>query len=201
MPKTTVPIYADDDQERLNELHRAVLVAERNAKADSLQNLRIGDDAESDAELKRIEAEYDAFLDEAAERAEGWVLQSIGYRAFRELLKAHPPRVVTKEAADGTTTEEVDLEDEEWGVNTETFPEALLFYLNPDDPDSRTILELEVDGRDISTDVAAVRRRVDRLSEGQFKALWTNAFVLNKAGVSDPKFNRYSPATASSSET
>lgn len=201
MPKTTVPIYADDDQERLNELHRAVLVAERNAKANALQNLRIGDDAEGDAELKRVEAEYDAFLDEAAERAEAWVLQSIGYRAFRDLLKAHPPRMVTKEAEDGTTTDEVDLEDEDWGVNTETFPEELLFYLDPDNSDNRTVLELEVDGRDISTDVAAVRKRVNRLSEGQFKALWVNAFTLNKAGVSDPKFNRYLPATVSSSET
>lgn len=201
MPKVTVPIYSDDDQERLNELHRATLVAQRNAQAKALQVLRIGDDAEDDAEKKRVEKEYDAFLDEAAERAEAWVLQSIGFREFRRLLNEHPPRMVTKTAEDGTVTDEMHLEDEDWGINTETFPEDLLYYIDPEDSDSRTILELDVDGRDIATDTAAIRKRARRLSEGQFNALWTNAFTLNKADVSDPKFNRFLPATPRSPET
>lgn len=200
MPKNTIPILTDDDQERLNELHRAVLVAERNAEAKSLRALRIGDDA-PDPDLIETRAAYDAFLDEVTERAEAWVLQSIGFREFRRLISENPPRMVTKTAEDGTTTEEVHLEDEDWGVDTDEFPEALLYYIDPEDSESRTILELKVDGEDISTNTAAIRKRVRRLSEGQFKALWNNAFMLNKADVSDPKYNRFSPATPRSTET
>lgn len=196
----TVNIYKGDDQERLTELKRAVAVAERYAAANSGASMRGGDES-SDEVVKQARAEFDAFVDEAAERAEAWVLDHIGHRAFRSLLTAHPARKVTATAEDGATKEETHPDDETWGVNTEEFPEKLLLFVDEDDPDVRTVAELKIGNRNIAKDVTAMRKRVKRLSEGQLMDLWTSAFLLNKAGVSDPKLDRFSPATLKSSET
>jgi hypothetical protein len=200
MPKLTVPIYADGDRERLRELEAAVEVAKRNAKAKAGVSLR-GGDATPDEEVKTAEAAYDAFLDEAAERAEGWVLDHIGFRAFRQLLKDHPPRTTIETAEDGSTKEKTDPIDEAWGVNTEKFPEALLLFADPDDADHRTVVELKQGNTNIAKNRDKLEKRIGRLSEGQFDALWTKAFLLNKAGVNDPKLERFSPATPRSNET
>jgi hypothetical protein len=200
MPKLTVPIYADGDRERLRELEAAVEVAKRNAKAVAGLSPR-GGDALPEEEVKAAEAAYDAFLDEVAERAEGWVLDHIGFRAFRKLLKDHPPRTANETAEDGSTTEKTDPLDEAWGVNTETFPEALLLFVDPDDADHRTVVELKQGNINIAKNRDKLEKRIARLSEGQFDALWTQAFLLNKAGVSDPKRERFSPATPRSNET
>lgn len=197
----TVTIYKGDDQERLGELRRAVAVAERYAKAQAAEPRRFGDALPGDEDVKAAQAACDAFIDEAAERAEAWVLDHIGHSAFRSLLREHPPREVTSTAEDGTTKVETHSDDEAWGVNTETFPEALLLYFDPDDPDIRTVATLKVGNRNIAKDVAAMRKRVKRLSEGQLTDLWTSAFLLNKAGVSDPKLDRFSPATPRSNAT
>lgn len=196
----TVNIYKGDDQERLTELKRAVAVAERYAAATTAEPRRFGDPVAS-TEVKAARDEFDAFVDEAAKRAEAWVLDHIGHRAFRHLLTAHPARKVTTTAEDGTVKEETHPDDETWGVNTETFPEALLLFIDEDDPDIRTVSELKISNRNIAKDVAAMRKRVRRLSEGQLMDLWTSAFLLNKAGVSDPKLDRFSPITLRSSET
>lgn len=208
MPKFTVPIFADNDQERLSELQRAVEFARRRVAAAKQAaagvSPRGGDaapDAEAAADLSAAQAAYDEFLDEAAERGESWVLESIGHEEFRDLLKAHPPRMVTKTAEDGSATEETHPEDVAWGVDTEKFPKELLLYVDPEDPEIRTVSELKINKRNIAGNAEAMRKRVKRLSEGQFDALWTNAFVLNKAGVKDPKLDRFSPVTPRSTET
>lgn len=204
MPKTTVPIFADDDLERLDDARRAVRVAERNAAEAATSPLRIGDApvaVESDPNVKEARAAYDKVLDEAAERADGWVLETIGFGEFRELLKQHPPRMITEPDEDGSDREVVHPDDENFRVNAETFPKELLLYVDPEDPEIRTIAELNVDGEDIATDMVKVKRRVKRLSEGQFKALWTTAFVLNTQDVVDPKLNRFSAITRRSDET
>ena len=209
MPKITVPIYADGDRERLRELEAAVEVAKRNAKAAEAAakgvSARGGDALPTDGlddEVKAAEAAYDAYLDEAAERAEGWGLDHIGFREFRQLLKDHPPRVISTEVAeDGTTTEKIDPIDEAWGVDTEEFPLALILYVDKDDSDMRTVFELKQGKINIAKDADKLRKRVRRLSEGQFDALWTKAFLLNKAGVNDPKLERFSPVTPRSNET
>lgn len=200
MPKYTVPIFVDGDQERLSELQRAVVHAERRSKASASAVLR-GGDASPDEEVEAAQAAYDEFLDEAAERAEAWVLESIGHEEFRDLLKRFPARMVTEVAEDGTTRDVTDPDDAPWGVNTETFPKELLLYVDPEDPEIRTVAELKINKRNIAGNADAMRKRVKRLSEGQFDALWTNAFVLNKAGVKDPKLDRFSSLTPRSNET
>lgn len=197
----TVTIYKGDDQERLTELRRAVAVAERYAKAQAAEPRRFGDPAPGDDDVKQAQAEFDAFVDEAAKRAESWVLEHIGHRAFRNLLTAHPARKVTTTAEDGTTKVETHPDDETWGVNTEEFPEALLLFRDEEDSDIRTVAELKVGNRNIAKDRDAMEKRVKRLSEGQLADLWTSAFLLNKAGVSDPKLDRFSPITTRSSGT
>lgn len=218
MPKVTIPILADGDEETLRDLKRALVIARRNAKANAGVPQR-GGDAVPDAEVEAAKAAHDEFLDVAAERAEGWVLETIGHHEFRELLKQHPPRKTTRtNEDDGTTEEIVDPEDEAFGVNTETFPRALLLFVDPDDPEIRTIAEINIDGENIAEEVepaqhddqgkpvafkhvAKVTRRVKRLSAGHFNSLWTNALSLNELGVGDPKLDRFSPATLTSNET
>ena len=200
MPKLTVPIYADGDRERLRELEAAVEVAKRNAKAKANVSQR-GGDTSPDEEVKAAEAAYDAFLDEAAERAEGWGLDHIGFREFRQLLKDHPPRTTTETAKDGSAEEKTDPIDALWGVNTEEFPEKLLLFVDSEDSDVRTVVELKQGNVNIAKNPEKLRKRIRRLSEGQFDALWTKAFLLNKAGVNDPKLERFSPATPRSNET
>lgn len=187
MPRITVPIFADGDQERLSELKRAVAVAERYAAANAGGSARLGDEAPSGVETAR--AEYDAYLDEAAERADEWVLETIGHAEFRTLLRDHPPRKTKDD--DGS---EIDHPDDDIGFNTETFGKALLLFVDPEDDDIRTVVKPELDPD-------ALRKRVKRLSEGQFETLWINAYQLNKAGVTDPKLDRFSLTTTRSSET
>jgi hypothetical protein len=200
MPEITIPIYADGDQERLGELRRAVDHARRLALADAGATRRVGDEFPEDA-VAKAQAAYDAFVDEAAERAEGWHLHSIGFEEYRNLVKAHPARKVTEQLPDGTVEEKTHPEDDEFGINTESFPKELLLFADPEDDDLRTVVELKVGRENIAKNPEKLRRRVKRLSAGQFYALWTNAMVLNQIGVSDPKFDRFSPTTPRSSET
>lgn len=200
MPKLTIPILADGDEEKLRDLKRVLVIAQRNAKAKAGVPLR-GGDASPDEDVEAAKAAHDKALDEAAERAEGWVLETIGHTEFRELLKLHPPRTVTRTAEDGSTEAVTDPEDDEWGVNTETFPRELLLFIDPEDPEIRTIAEVNVDGENIATNITKLTRRVKRLSAGHFRSLWTNAMSLNELGVGDPKLDRFSPATPTSNET
>lgn len=185
--RETVNIYADGDLDRLAELLAAVAVAEaRAAQARSGESRRHGDafDVEDDA-VQEAQAAYNAALDEAAERADAWTVDHIGHTEFRELLKAHPPRKVDVEPEDGETAKQViHPEDEGLGVNMERFPSALLLYVDPDDPEIRTIVDPE-DG---------VARKVKRLSLGQFQTLFAAAWRANTGGPLDPKATRFSTA-------
>jgi hypothetical protein len=193
MPKATIPIYHDDDFERMAELRLEVTIAERRHDAARLAAteshgapLRLGDEDESDgtdetkAALQAARDAFNAFVDEAAERAELWVLKPIGYEEFRTLLREHPPRKV--EAGEGDDRKEVTHPDDDgWGVNTETFPKALLLFVDPEDDEHRTVVEPAFDTE------AALRKRVKRLSEGEFESMWVTAYTANKGGIADPK--------------
>ena len=184
--KAIIPIYNGDDFERLAELRREVDVTERLAATAS--PLRLGDEASSD--VQDAKDAYDKFVDEAAERAEEWEIQPIGHEEFRELLKQHPPRKVTGE--DGKESDHPD--DEGLGVNFETFGKALLLFVDPEDAEIRTIVRPDLDP-------AALRKRVKRLSQGEFESIWVTAYFANTGAVSDPKLSRFSPAGPRSSET
>lgn len=196
MAKATIPIYHNDDFERLAELRINLAIAERRyetAKAEAAMSqgsaLRMGDDDPDDVAEKHeaLESErraFNAFVDEATERAEMWVLQPIGHEEFRDLLKAHPPRKIM--SGEGDEAKEVTHPDDEgWEINSETFPKALLLFVDPDDDELRTVVEPEFDTE------AALRKRVKRLSEGEFTSMWTTAYAANKGGVRDLKAVRF----------
>lgn len=210
MPKPrslTVPIYDGDDFEQITDLHRQVEIAKRNEAAararvaESDEDPRAGDADGSQelrdaiAEVKTRQAAYEAFVREAADRAEMWVLNPIGHEEYRALLKAHPPRVTTNTGEDGETTETVEPEDAAFGVNTETFPKALLMFVDPEDDEIRTIAE------PVFASEADRRRRVKRLSAGEFDTLWIRATSLNSGLIADPKAELSSPVTLTSDAT
>lgn len=202
----TIPIYARDDFEKLTELRQQVEIAERKAAAMRLDAAReqftprrIGDDesnedaveAEAAAMVKAKQDAFDAFVDEAAERAEMWSVEPIGHEEFRELLKEHPPRTTKDDDGKEVTVPE----DQGFEVNTSTFPKALLTFVDPEDETIRTVVEPKFDSE------AAFRRRLKRLSAGHFDSIWAAAFMENRGGIVDPKGLRYSPATPRSDET
>ena len=194
--KTTIPIYDGDDFERLSELRREVEIAERKAASLSDAPRRFGDlPAASSDEVQAAKDAYDAFVDEAAERAEMWVLHPIGHAEFRQLLKDHPPRKVPEADTDGKSHEVTHPEDAGWEFNVETFPKALLEFIDPDDDDIRTVVEPKFDT------VAALRKRLKRLSVGEYDSIWAAAYMLNNGAVADPKASRFSPAGPRSDET
>jgi hypothetical protein len=187
----TITIYADGDLETLADLRLNVAIAEEAAaEAKAAATRRLGDTTEDeDAAVRAAKDAYDAGLDAAAERANAWTVESIGHEEFRELLKAHPPRKVDADPVEGEQPKQVTHpEDEALGVNTETFGKALLLYVDPEDPEIRTIVE----------PTENVPRQVKRLSSGQFETLWVAAYQVNVGGVLDPKATRFSIAPTSS---
>lgn len=198
MPKATIPIYHDDDFERLAELRMEVSIAERRVQAAESAAERIadspsraGDDVtdggllELKAALATAQQAFNSFVDDASDRAEMWELKPIGHEEFRELLKAHPPRTVAE--GEGEDLKEVTHPEDgpPFNVNTESFPKALLLFVDPDDDEHRTVVAPKFDTE------AAFRKRVKRLSQGEFNTMWTTAFMENKGGVADPKFARF----------
>lgn len=185
-----VPIYKGGDLQRLSELRQAADVADRlHQQAIKSGTLR-GGDAGAQAE----KAAYDAFVAEAADRAEIVKLRALGRKQWRALLDEHPPRRVPR-LIDGAQTEVVHDDDEEFGVNTATFSEALLAYIDPNREDMRTIIEPEFPTK------AALTDWLDDISGGDFDRLFLTAFTLNGSVGYDPKETVYSPTSPTSSET
>jgi hypothetical protein len=160
-------LYQGDDMARLAELKRA---------ADQAAGGSRMDDGADEA------AEYEAFLDEAAERAVEVAVQAIGRRRWRDLVMAHPSRMVESEPDDEGKTRMVEHDDDvQWGVNTETFPRALLTYVDPEKPETRTLVNPSLSGEELGEFVD------DDLSEGDFEKAWITAFGLNASPSRDPK--------------
>lgn len=201
MPSVT--IYHGDDLQRLGELRTAVHIAERayddEATRVRSEPSRFGDDAPDELRTKReaveaAKAEYDAFVDQAASRADEWIIEPIGHEEWRDLLEKHPARMVTQ--GDGDEAKQVVHEDDaDYGVDTRTFPKALLLFVDPDDPEHRTIVKAADADRD------EIPKRVKRLPIGKFETLWVSAYWLNVGGVTNPKAERYSIVTSGSTET
>jgi hypothetical protein len=198
-PRTaTVVIYQGDDLERLGELKREADMAERLAQADldaarsraRGAPLRGGDPdpvAEAEAAFEAAVAPtrdaYDAFLDEAVERAVEVEVQALGRKRFRALVEKHPARMVTVEG------KEVAHEDDDgFGVDTTTFPDALLTY-NTDG--KRTIVAPEF------TAGALADFLDEEVSDGDYEKLWQTAYYLNRSPGPDPKATRYSAPSLS----
>ena len=188
-PRTaTVVIYQGDDLETLGDLRREVDRAERRVE----EQRRSGAPRRDGDEIPNTQPQrdaYDAFVEEAAGRAVTVTLRALGRRRFRDLVADHPPRTSTDE--DGTET--THHEDAGYEVNADTFPMALLTFV---DGDVRTITEPE-----FSTSAALRDFLDDVISEGDFTSLWTTAYFLNRSPGADPKVSRYSTTSLSSDAT
>jgi hypothetical protein len=187
-PRTaTVVIYQGDDLETLGDLRREAERADRRVEEHRRSGAprRDGDELPS---AKPQKDAYDAFVAEAAERAVTVTLRALGRRRFRDLVADHPPRISKDDEGNETTHP-----DDGYGVNAETFPMALLTFV---DSDMRTITEPE-----FSTSAALREFLDDVISEGDFDSLWTTAYFLNRSPGADPKVSRYSTDSPSSVET
>lgn len=192
-PRTTsVVIYQGDDLDQLSELNRAVVraetalnVAKKAASQAGGAPLRLGDPvpaadaADEQAEVKAAQAAYDAFVDEAADRAVVVTLTAIGRTRFRELLAEHPAR--THEVAGKQETIE---DDQLFEVDTSTFPLALLTY-NRDG--KRTV---SIDPAVAEADLAEFFE--EDCAEGDVERCWQAAYWLNRATGADPKDSKFS---------
>lgn len=172
----SVILYQGDDFERLAELRQeadiATALAEQAAR-DAAP--RAGDD-EPDSETaevaRRKQAVYDAFVDEAAERAVEVRLRAMRGKLFRKLVAEHPPR------------DDHDM-DESYRLNTDTFPLQLLL---------ECIEEPQMSA-------GAREEFIEDLSDGDYERLWITAYWLNRGTGGDPKATRYSVASPSSDVT
>lgn len=183
-----VVIYQGDDLARLGELRQEADLAQRLFEETTKSGTsRVGDGVDP----KPAKDAYDAFIDEAAERAVEVRLSAIGRKHWRDLFEAHPPRETT-ETVDGDERQVTHVDDEPFGVNTRTFPEKLLAFSVDD---VRTIAEPE-----FSTP-AERQAWLDDISEGDFDRLWTTAYYLNTSLGVDPKGSRFSAAPANSNAT
>lgn len=192
-PRTaTIPIYQGDDAEHLAELRMAVAVAERQAMQSQGAPRRGGDDDPAEA-VKAAQAAYDAFVDEAAERAVEVVVRAIGRRRFRDLVAAHPPRTTKNDEGKDVTHED----DEHLGVNVETFAPALLTFAEPGEDGVRTVI---APAEAVKSPTALRDFLDDDVTDGDYEKLFTVAYWINRASGSDPKELRYSPSTSATSE-
>jgi hypothetical protein len=188
-PRTAdVIIYQGDDLATLSDLRGAAELAQRLYEDSQKSGTnRIGDAPDP----QPAKDAYDAFIDEAAGRAETVTLRAIGRRHWRDLFDENPPRMV-KRLIDGEQTEVVHPDDEPFGVDTKVFGEKLL---NFDHDGVRTITVPEF------PTAAARTEFVDNISEGDFDRLWTTAYYLNTSLGLDPGKSRYSAARVSSNAT
>lgn len=177
----TIVIYQGDDLERLSELRREVSVTEGHFQ-DAVVRPRRGGDEDPRAAMRAAQRAFDAFVDEAAERAVEVHLQAMGRKPFRALLSEHPARQV--EGADGKPVDHDD--DVDYGANTETMFEPLM---------AASIIAPEFDSP------AERQAFLDDLSDGDSERLFATAFWLNRSPGGDPKEQRFSSSTRSSTET
>lgn len=187
-PRTaSVVIYQGDDLATLGELRQAAEVAGRQeGGGNRLGDAKPGQD-ERDA--------YDAAVIEAAERAVTVEILAIGRKRFRDLLAEHPPRQVdattTGEDGNESTAKETHPNDAGFEVNTATFSDALLTFI---DGNVRTIAQPE-----FSTRAAVQAFLDDELADGDYESIWMAAYWLNRGPSADPLGSRYSSASQKSS--
>lgn len=183
-------IYRGSDLAKIAELRQAADAAERrHRQAVDGGTLKMGD-----AGPQAAKDEHDAYVAEAAERATLVRLEALGRKQWRALLAEHEPRRVTR-LVDSAQTEIVHEDDAELGVNAETFPDALLNYVNAARDDMRTIVAPEFSSSGDRQDW------LDDLSGGDFDRLFLTAYTLNSSLGIDPKATTYSGPSPTSSGT
>lgn len=177
-------IYQGDDLPRIAEARQRLEVARRNAAVAEGAPLRVGDEAPS---VDDAEDAYRAVVEETADRAVVVKVRAIGRRRFRALMLAHPPRTDDE----GKTHPD----DAPYEVNVETFPEALLRFIDDEDDTVRTIAEPDLTPAKLRAFVE------DDLADGDFDGLWLTAYYLNRSPGADPKAGLSWTASPRSTET
>lgn len=204
---TTILVYGRGDFDNLATLRREITIAERGleearerAEETAAAPRRVGDEvsdggkAEAEAVLQAARDAYNAAVDTAADRAEEWDLEPIGFGQWRSLLAEHLPREVDSKVEGEEGKKVPHPDDATWGVNVETFGKALLNFrkVDEDGDEFRTVVKPDLTPDDL-------RRRIKRLSQGEYESLWSAAYYLNVGGISDLRAGKFS-TTRSSSE-
>ena len=109
-------IYQGDDLVAMQQLRTQIAVTERQ------QGNRLGD---AGADLPAMREQYDAMVDEAAERAVQWSVTTISGTTLRQMMGEHPPRTVEG-------SRELREDDAPFGVNVETFQRPFVAALTLD---------------------------------------------------------------------
>lgn len=178
---TTVVIWQGDDLDELAQLRRAVDIAERNVILRAEPD-RLGDptnDPDQDEDVLTARRAYNAFVDEASERAVTIRLEALGRRQFRDLAAKYEPRK--------DESGQVLADDAPFGVNIDAIGDELL---------PAAIVEPVFDPR--STDC---QRFLEDLAEGDYARLIAAAVMLNKGVQADPKDSLYSLSSRTSTES
>lgn len=177
-PRTaSVVIFQGDDAEQAANLRRAVLIAQRNADSEAKESRRIGDDLPAAEALVAAQAEYDEFVDEAAERAVVIELTALKRARFRSLLAEHRPR-------------DKNEDDEAYGVNMDDFPGPFL---------RESVSDVTVGEESLPP--SQFQDLIEDLAEGDFERVFASAYWLNRAPGADPRDARSSSAPRSSVAT
>ena len=168
-PRTSkVTIYQGDYLDRIQHLERKAEAA-RDAAGDVRTMM-------DEPEYLAIAKEHDALVAEAEESALHVVVKPLRRSSWKALVAEHPPR-------DGHTG------DQSIGVNEDEFKDALVTFVNENDPEDRTILE----GIDLAD--------LDYLSDIDYDRIYFKAFGLNRGMVDGPKANLVSRMSQENDET
>lgn len=184
-PRTaTVEIFTGDYLDRINYLEQRAEAAKEAADADGP---RLNHEV---PEYLTIAQEHDELVTEARAAATKLEVQHLPRKVWKALVKAHPPRT-----AGDDVTEAAAAFDTRWGVNTDTFKDALVYGG-----------EIEVDGvptpyETIIGPEGITEADIDALADIDFDRVYYAAMGLNRGEVPDPKASLVSRLTQTSDET
>lgn len=183
--QTVVTLFQGDD---LDPFAQKLKDVERVAAHSVTQ--RIGDTEP----LQNASGDFDAFMDDATLRAIKVRLQALPRKQFRALRNHHPARMVQNPEDPAKLVLHED--DEAWGFNFETFPDALLLGDRWDDGSGNevvippSIVEVFSEAKDVAPDTstpALMQAFVDALSDTEFSHIVSRTLGLNEGDLPDPK--------------
>lgn len=159
-----VPLYTNEDQDRLTELLDAI----EEARAASLS----APARRGDAPVTEAAAAYDAFVPEAIARASLVNITALPKKQWRKMLLDYPPRAdVTNEA--GEVVERFP-EDRQHGFNVELIADPLV------------VASIDLDQFDSEDER---QEWVDELDDPKFSRIFSAAVRINGRDIPDPKWS------------
>lgn len=179
-PRTSVvTIFTGDYLDRIRHLEQRARAAERAAKG-TTQML------DEEPEYLRLAEEHDALVREAEESAVHVRVQALPRKVWTQLVSEHPPR-------DGNRDDTLD------GVNTDTFPEALVTVVGRTKEGGPSDRGFEY--RTVTEPAGLTDADLEGLASVDFTRLYVAAFRLNRGVPEDPKASLVSQMTQPKDET